>query len=67
MTILVQVCVEVVGTTFIGVVGQVEDVQRVALARVGVAVRIDLSDIDLTCIVVGQLVEVALDVVGGQR
>ena len=67
MTILVQVCVEVVGTTFVGVVGQVEDVQRVALARVGVAVRIDLSDIDLTCIVVGQLVEVALDVVGGQR
>ena len=62
MSILIYVCVKVVWTTFAGVVCQVQDVQRVTLARIGVAVGIDLTHIDLTHIMIGKLVEVAFDV-----
>ena len=64
--ICVHVGVEVVRTALIRIVCQVQDTQRVALSHVGVSVGIDLAHIDLAHIVVGELIQVALDVSWGE-
>ena len=67
-TIHVDLRIQVVRTTLLGIVRQVQDGQRVggsAVCRL-VAVRIELTDIHRTHIMVRQLVEVALDMGGCQ-
>ena len=68
-TVAVQVGIQVVGTAFTGVVGQVEDGQcggRSAVVAL-IAEGEKFPDIPFTDVEVGQLVEVALDVAGCQR
>ena len=68
MTILINVGREVVGTTFLRIEGEVQDVET-GCTGVGVLrlLRIELAFIDFTYIVVGELIQVALDMSWGER
>ena len=65
----VHLCGEVVGATFFGVVSEIEYRQGGGGSIIGalVTVGVELADIDLTYIVVGELFEVALDMCRGER
>ena len=65
-TLLGDVGGEIIGTALLGIVGQVEHVQRVGGTTIGrlVAVGVELVNVDGTHRVVRQLVEVALDMGG---
>ena len=65
----IQVVRQVVGTTFLGIICQIEHRQRRGGTVIGalLTVWIELLHIDLTHVVVRQLVEVALDMAGGER
>ena len=64
LTVVAEVGIEVIWSAFLWIVCQVENVERCRCSAVGAlaAVRIQLTDIYLTNVVVGELVEVILDV-----
>ena len=57
----IQVRIQVVGTALLRIVGHVQNRKGVALALVGVAVRIDFPHEHFPHVVVRKLVEVAFD------
>ena len=63
-----HICRQVIRATLLGIVGQVKDGQRIGGTAIGrlVAVGIYLIDIDGTHIVVGELLDIALDMAGRQ-
>ena len=64
----IKVVRQVIGTSFLGVIGQVQDRQRRGGTVIGalLTVGIELLHIDLSHIVVGQLLQIALDMRRGQ-
>ena len=68
LTVQGHIGCQIVGAALLGIVSQVEHVQRISGSAVGalVTVGIELVHIDGSYIVVAQLVQVALDVAGCQ-
>ena len=63
LTVVFEVGIEVIRSALLRIVCQIEDVKRCRCSAIGAlaTVRIQLADIYLTHIVVGELVEVVLD------